>query len=260
MTTWDCFMLRDELAMLECRLETMAAYPDVKHVLVESPITHRGVAKPLHYADNRERFAPYAHRIVPMVADTPINREPWNVEHAQRNTAWLHIGRYARPGDMVLICDVDEIPSAAMMAWPGDMVASVYMRTFLFAVDWEVRKELPPTCVVATAGYLRMQAAAGAGLAEVRDRRDLYPSIHDGGWHMSWLGGPEKQREKLETATCHTELIGTREGDLILSGARYRTSEDGGGLPVVPVDVDSTWPAYVFERRCPASWFRPRED
>jgi hypothetical protein len=25
-----------------------------------------------------------------------------------------------------------------------------------------------------------------------------------------------------------------------------------------PVDVDAEWPRYVFERRCPSEWFRPR--
>ena len=34
----------------------------------------------------------------------------------------------------------------------------------------------------------------------------------------------------------------------------------GGGLPVTPVTVDASWPAFIYERRCPESWFRPRED
>jgi len=133
----------------------------------------------------------------------------------------------------------------------------VRMRTTLHAVDWEVPAErIPPTCVIATAGYIRRN---GGSLAAIRDRRDLYPVIEDGGWHFSWTGGPEAAKRKLETATCHTELIGTPEGDLIADGTRYRTSEDGGGLPVVAAEVDDTWPEWIRERKCPPSWFRPRD-
>jgi hypothetical protein len=31
------------------------------------------------------------------------------------------------------------------------------------------------------------------------------------------------------------------------------------GTKMLPVDVDATWPRWVYERRCPANWFRPRE-
>jgi hypothetical protein len=138
-------------------------------------------------------------------------------------------------------------------------VIAARMRTTLFAVDWEVPDEvLPPTCVAATVDWLRLQAPR-RGLGEVRDRRGDYPVLRDGGWHFSWLGGIEKQQQKLLTSTCHTELLGTEEGGLILSGERYRSGRRGEGhLPVRPVDVDDAWPAFVRERRCPAEWFRPR--
>ena len=131
------------------------------------------------------------------------------------------------------------------------------MRVFIHAVDWEVPPEhVPPQCVIATAGYIRRN---GGSLAAIRDRRDQYPVIEDGGWHFSWQGGPEAAKDKLLTATCHTELLTNGEGDLIADGTRYRTAENGGGLPVVPVDVDETWPEWIRARKCPAAWFRPRE-
>ena len=110
-----------------------------------------------------------------------------------------------------------------------------------------------------TVKYLRKRAACGEYLGEVRDGRDHYPKFSGfGGSHLSWMGGPERQREKLLTATCHVELLGSPEGDLIASGERYRTAENGGGLPVIPVEIDDTWPSYIYERRCPKEWFRPR--
>lgn len=258
MTLWSPVMFRGELDMLQCRLEAMQGC-DVQHVVVEARTTHRGIPKPLHYGQDVLAFEPWQDQITHVVADLP-DGSPWQREHFQRNSAWAIIDAEASDDDTVIIGDCDEIPSPALLAWKGPGVAAVRMRVCLFAADWEVpQMYVPPQCVIATAGWLRRQAAAGRYLAEVRDARDCWPVFEDGGTHLSWIGGVEAQRQKLLTATCHTELLNTPEGDMILDGTRYRTSEDGGGLPVVPVDVDESWPAYVHERRCPPEWFRPRE-
>jgi beta-1,4-mannosyl-glycoprotein beta-1,4-N-acetylglucosaminyltransferase len=251
-------MFRDEADMLQCRLEAMQGYP-VQHVIVESPVTHRGVLKPLHYHENAGRFRPWHDRIAHVVTELP-EAPPWDREHAQRNAAWPVIDAQAADDDIVIIGDCDEIPSGALMTWKGPgPVASARMRTCLFAVDWEVPQSiLPPPIVVAKVKWLRARKAEGMGLAQVRDARDRWPVLDDGGWHLSWIGGPERQREKLETATCHTELLGAPEGEMIRDGTRYRSDSNGGGLPVVPVDVDETWPRFIWEKRCPAEWFRPR--
>ena len=265
---YDALMFAGEDDMLLCRMEAFVwADAEVRHVVTESRYTHRGVPKPLSTLakdlahDPEWRFVVAGHKPDP---------NSWVNEHLQRNAAWEVIDAEAADDDVVLICDVDEIPSEDLLAaaaqygthgppWP----VKVPMRLFLFAVDWEVLVPQPPPCVLAPVRYLRDQAAMGRFLAEVRDSRDLYPQLGgDGqtwGWHFSWCGGPERQRAKLETGTCHTEILDTPEADLIRSGARWRTAEDGGGLPVVPVDVDSSWPGYVYERRCPAAWFRPRD-
>ena len=251
MTIWAPCMFRDEFDMLDLRLEVMEPYP-VTHILVEAPFTHRGVPKPLHYRESRR----LGRRVISLVTGFPDGAGGWANEHFQRDAAWPAINSVAADTDIVLICDLDEIPSPALLAWNGPAVTAVCMRTFLFAVDWEVDSPWA-TCVAATAGYLRQR---GGSLAAVRDGRDRYPVLQDGGWHFSWLGGPEKQKEKLETASLHQPEIDARpEGAMIRDGTRYRTSENGGGLAVRPVDVDETWPGPVVKRDCPESWFRPRE-
>jgi glycosyltransferase involved in cell wall biosynthesis len=258
---WSPVMYRGEADMLAMRFAETEGLVD-RHVLSEAAVTHRGVAKPLYWPAAGKRFARYARNVDYVEAQLPQVPEPWVLEHAQRDAAWPLIDAQADDDDIVLICDVDEIPAPSLLekARAGKLpqVCSVRMRTFIHAVDWEVPQEvLPPTCVIATAGYIRKN---GGSLAAIRDRRDQYPEIPDGGWHFSWQGGPEAAREKLLTMTCHTELLTNGEGDLIADGTRYRTSENGGGLPVVPVDVDQTWPAWIREHRCPVAWFRPRED
>jgi len=263
---FDTFMYRDELDMLTMRLEQFAAWGgDVEHVAVEAPWTHRAVPKPKKLAGwlaehpANEDWAEENHLTVLADDWDPDPHAPWVNEHHQRNRAWTYIDGRAHADDWVLIADVDEIPSRRLLEHPPGIVHSLPMRTFLFAVDWEVAAEVPPACVAARVWWLRGQARHGEYLAEVRDGRGAYPLAprRDNGWHFSWCGGPAAQAEKLATATCHTEILGTEEAALIRSGARWATDQDGGGLPVRPVDVDETWPAYIAERRCPPQWFRP---
>jgi len=255
-------MFRDETDMLQMRLEETA--PQARTVIVESPVTHRGVPKPLHYLENEAAFARWAGIIDHVIAPLPDDPDPWVREHAQRNAAWPVIDAGAADDDQVIIGDLDEIPSPWLLTslqcgiLPDDVLAA-RMRTFLYAVDWEAASQdsLPPTCVVATARYIRSHRG---DLARIRDHRCGYPEVRDGGLHFSWLGGPDAQRRKLAEATCHTELIGTAEGRKIASGERYRAATtSGSGIRTVPAEVDDTFPAMIRERRCPAEWFRPRE-
>lgn len=262
MTIWLPVMFGGELDMLDMRLAETALHP-ARHVLAEAPVTHRGLPKPLYYAENAERFAAYADRIDHVVVSLDGIEKPWDREHAQRDAAWAVIDAQAADDDLVIITDLDEFPSPSVMAWQGHGAVSLHMKTTLFAVDWLVPPShpLPPTAVMANAGYLRKMRRLGLRLGDVRDRRGTYRVITDGGWHFSWTGGPEAQRAKLERTTCHTELLGTTEGELIRSGERYMAGKHGDGhIPVVAVDVDQSWPAWIRERRCPPLWFRPRDE
>ncbi len=241
-------MVRDELDMLQMRLEELADY-DVRHVVVESPVTHQGVPKPLYFTEGRERFAPWAHRIIHIVADDlPESPDPWVREHAQRDHA-LPVLEDADPKDRVLISDVDEIPSReALEAKPRPAVA-LQQNVCAFAVDWLAFKEL--TSVIATVAYVR----ANGSLATVRDRRGEFPVIGHGGWHFTWVGGRDWCEQKLD-AFCHVEARetvrqGLESGDFIERGA-WNVAQ------LTPVDVDERWPAMIRERRCPPEWFRPR--
>lgn len=245
---FDCFMLRDELDMLEVRLREFEDR-DVTHVLVESATTHRGGSKPLHYAENAGRFAPWKERIAHVAADG-LDRpmDPWPREHAQRDAAMAVLAERARDDDVVLIADVDEFPP-----WPlpaHDPVAAFRMRLFMYAVDWQY-PELHHCAVAARASLVKSR-----GLAAVRDGRYGYPAV-DGGMHLTWLGGVEAQRAKLKVS-CHTEMTAGEYGR-VWSGACYeRGVHHGGHCMMQPVDVDGTWPEMIWKRECPESWFRPR--
>ena len=179
------------------------------------------------------------------------------IEHAQRDAAWQAVlDAGVADDDVVLICDVDEIPSSSALAWTGPGASR--------AVDEDhlVCRGLGGPAVLSAAPYrgrgdrspLRKH---GGHLGAVRDARGMYPVITDGGWHFSWTGGVERQSQKPLTGTCHTELLSHPEANLILS-VPGTGKVHGGGIPVVPVDVDESWPQWIRERKCPPEWSRPR--
>jgi hypothetical protein len=251
---WDCFMLSDELDMLELRLTELQEYPDVRHVLVESPQTHQGDPKPLYYRDFASRFACWQERIVYLAAEPEPHLGAWGRERHQRDWAWHVLAAHTQPDDLVLAADVDEIPSPAVLAAQPSVAVALQQRVFHSAVDWEY-PEPQRTSVLARAGYL---AALPGRLTALRGQRDRLPLLANGGWHFSWLGTAAQRQAKLRS-TCHRDMPAA-EWSAIFTGDTWQTGRHhASDAAVKPTDVDETWPAYVRERRCPASWFRPRE-
>jgi hypothetical protein len=252
-TFFDCIMFNDELDMLEFRLTEMQDYPDVRHVLVESVQTHQGEPKPLHYRENMDRFVRWQRRIVYYPASYSPASSPWVREQRQRDTAWYALTR-AEPEDMVLVSDVDEIPSRVVLAPNPPYVSALQQRVFHSAVDWEY-PEPQRTSVLACVGHLK--AIPGQSLSTLRSQRDFFPVLENAGWHFSWLGTAEQRQAKLLT-TCHTDMP-EAEWNAIADGTTWsRGLHYASDSHVRPADVDDTWPAYIRERRCPPSWFRPR--
>ena len=242
-------MFRDELDMLECRLRELE-HVVYRHVLVEAAVTHRGDPKPLYYAENRERFAAWADRIIYVKATgLPRGDDPWLVLHAQQDAALPALeAAGVADDDIVLIADVDEFPPASFPV--PDPAVAFRMRLCMYAVDWEY-PELHVCSVAARWDYVRRRS-----LSLVRDARGGFPVV-TGGWHLTWLGGVDAQRAKLGVH-CHTEMR-PHEAERIASGRAYRGGEhQSGKVQMIPVDVDETWPRWIAERRCPDSWFRPR--
>jgi hypothetical protein len=262
--TYDTFLLNDELDMLECRLTELDGKVH-RHVLVEAKLDHQGNPKPLHYAENAERFAPWADKIVHVVADVPSREDdgnPWSREFAQRQAVWQGLDG-VEPEDLVLVCDVDEIPSDRALGLQLDEVAALSMRLSMFAVDWVYPQETR----IAIAGRAGMLHRVPLHVLRDNGVRSTLPLVTGAGWHFTWLGGPEAIRRKAGQF-CHLELQ-----ELVLAGNEAGEWYEQGWTwhgPVAPyppprraarltaVDVDEGWPAYIRERRCPDSWFRPR--
>lgn len=257
MKIYDSFLFRDELDILECRLVQMEDWPVWRHIIVEARVDHQGHPKPLVYADNKERFAPWKDRIVHVVAeDLPYMHEvgPMEREAAQREAIRYGL-KDAAGDDMLILADVDEIPNdAALEIVKQGRTGVLEMTCCMFAVDWLWGLPLR-TSPLARVGEVQSFRAA---------RRDGWASgvVYPGaGHHLTWLGGTEGIAAKMESH-CHVECndeiaAGNADGSLYRQGNNPFGRFGYHGM-LLPVDVDDTWPRWVYERRCPDNWFRPR--
>lgn len=256
----DTFPFRDEFDLLECRLYELENVPDLIHVAVEADVDHQDHPKPYLLSDNLERFDQWKDRLVviratdlPTCAEAP---DPWAREHAQREWCWEGL-KDAQPHDVVLHGDVDEIPTALAARYVRPKGFVRFRQTlYTFAVDW-----LHPE---PWWGTVAGRVSDIGKFADMRTARcHMLPELPDAGWHLSWLGGGDAAREKMGSF-CHPELLpilNEKHGDAFAHLDDCFT--DGwhtDGVKLTPVDVDETWPRWIYEGHAPTSWYRPRGD
>jgi beta-1,4-mannosyl-glycoprotein beta-1,4-N-acetylglucosaminyltransferase len=221
----DAVLFDSELDILEFRLRLLSPYVD-KFIICEADKTFSGKDKPFHYWDNRERFAPWKHKIIhhPVRIDVshldfsekPKQFDPnsvwWHVEKTQRNSLTdiltaprkdiLELG--IKQEDTFMMGDVDEFPSRKAIEWATEWItadAIVACRQAFFYYDLtNLRHEHWHGTILTT---VRMALLTGA--QEMRNRRNMCGFVPDGGWHLSYMGGEKAIRNKVENFS-HQEL------------------------------------------------------
>ena len=118
-----------ELDVLELRLHELNATVDL-FVIVEAPITHRGLRKPLVFKQHARRFAAFASKIVHVVVPHAALREPlrealqssWRqetfypIQLAIQQAGWAAAVAHVRSAhDLLVLADVDELPGADLL-------------------------------------------------------------------------------------------------------------------------------------------------
>ncbi len=210
----DCFLLHDEMDMLEFRLKILGTMVD-RFVIVEADRTFSGNPKPFYLDESYDRFRPWHDKIlyerfhVPedFLPDAgilpPVEYDPshqcWKIEHAQRDYLTEACSEFPS-NTLVLFGDVDEIPMREAVNWlVANSVSNslpVVMLQYIFSYNLRfLRKILWHGTIFTNVKTLREEGAQA-----LRSRKD---SIADGidncGWHLSWFGGVDRIRRKLES-------------------------------------------------------------
>jgi beta-1,4-mannosyl-glycoprotein beta-1,4-N-acetylglucosaminyltransferase len=188
----DTFQFFNELDVLELRLKNLDRYVDI-FVLAESAETHVGNPKPLYYDLNKERFAPWAHKIRHVVCPPSQGTGLWDREKHQRDCVLL--GLEGVPDDAtVMISDVDEIPDMTkVIQLDPSKTHSVHMWMFEFSFDYMFTGEPWFGTVVTNAKAFRK-----LGPNFFRDNRWKFPYAAHSGWHCSSFGDADHVWNKLQ--------------------------------------------------------------
>lgn len=238
--------------MLECRLYEMDSFVDC-FVLVESRQTFQGQEKPLVFSDNRQLFRKYLDKIIFVEAESIETDNPWLREYLAREAIKKELSVFS-PNDVIIHGDVDEIVSKVVghqleSLIEGHPTVAIDQRFYSMAIDWQYPTTWQGSVVA------RKSVVDSMHMVDVRNARVLSHAVH-GGWHFSWLGGPEVIRRKA-SAFSHTE--DSVQSYIREMGERlYTEGYHVLGEKLSPVDIDDTYPNYIKERRCPEHWMRPR--
>lgn len=243
---YDAFTFFNECDVLELRLHELDPVVD-RFVLVEATRTFSNRVKPLYYADHRSRFQAFADKIVHVVvADfAGVNvGNPRAIEHFQRRCVARGLAD-ARPEDVLLLSDVDEIPHADKVReyCEGGGVRVFEQELYYYFVN----------CHVGRWGGTRMAQHRDLTVLGTDTQGLRHLSGHvitEGGWHFSYLGGPEQIRQKLD-AYCHQELnraeIRTdRHLQWCLANGADLFDRGGPGTYRI-VTLDGHWPRYLLD-------------
>ena len=131
---FDGFIYKNEIDLLEVRSEEIG-HLVTGMILVEAGRTFQGAAKDLVFPMQASRLPPGMQGKIKHVVEDfsalPANADAWAREYAQRDSIAKGLGDGsapgdARPDDMVLISDVDEIPKHEL--FPPKYGAAVVLR------------------------------------------------------------------------------------------------------------------------------------
>jgi beta-1,4-mannosyl-glycoprotein beta-1,4-N-acetylglucosaminyltransferase len=268
---FDCFTFFNELDLLDIRLHEHA--PAVhRFVLAEATLTHAGHPKPLYFAENRDRFAPFLDRIIHIVVDDVPTEGVTQADNLRREihhrNALSRGLAAARPDDFMLLSDLDEIVRAdaikSTVERPG-LLPTVHcfeLRWFYYFLNYEKPRRWGLGC-----GPRMTRIRHGWMPQELRDTRlpdDDRPllrrmrwmrrrhhrlstwTVHrDAGWHFSYMGGLDAVIQKLNAYHhIHPEAYKERSylARCILEGRSYDPT-DPDQMTLRP--IDESFPSHV---------------
>ena len=206
----DTFMFRDELDLLEFRLEYLYDHVDY-FVLVESTVSHRGTPKTTFYSLYNDRFEKYRDKIIHVLStDIPkevtksmTDKDPYVYrEELQRSKiiegiSELNLGYE----DIILVSDMDEIPNPKSFKELPELLS---MSPVIFKQDWLVwnetmkRKEkwIGTTAFYKTHLIQNPNDINHTRQFDVVNNKSEYLTINSG-WHLNWFGNTEELLNKV---------------------------------------------------------------
>lgn len=282
MKIFDCVPFYNEFDLLRLRIACLEDLVD-GFVVVEAHQTHAGKPKPLYLSASGAADLRAHPKLSVNAVDLPVGFSDWERDQFQRNAigdALRQAG--ARAEDLLLISDVDEIPTPgavrrareALARAAGRTILIFEQRMFYFRLNYELvwSRKLPwlGTAAVRFGDAPSINGVRTTGRnsrgkhARGYDREAQVFSLGDGGWHFSYLGSDDFLRQKLAAHEEHgakrrhggsvKELIDARQSLFPRKGLEevWAVVERAGvGLPEAAVTRANV--GHLFESPCDSS-------
>ena len=272
---YDCFIIFNELDLLEIRFNVLTDVVDW-FVVVEGTKTHTGKDKPLYFAENKERFSAFEKKIIHVVVDD-FPQPPdgyserdasWMREDFQRN-AMIRGLKDAKPNDLILISDVDEIPRPEVIAKAKaanyDGVTALGIEVFCYYLNFKnythyeisAPKLLTYATLIDPFTYEGMRPLVNHDMwvnqgPTTTNIRCITPKriLKHAGWHFSYLGGADAIIRKIGSIAI--EYANDKNTNAAWIKEVIENGEDitgcGGRYFAVPLD-ERRYPKYLLENR-----------
>lgn len=209
----DCFILFNEIELLKYRMESIGNEIDW-FILVESKYTFTGIEKELYYKkmldSGDEILTKWKEKTIYIIINEFPNKVPfvnekevWLNESYQRNTIekglnYLHFNNQ----DICILSDVDEIPNPHCLKY----LHGIMQPNIIYAFDQDFYYYNLHTRVMSNWTYAKcfLGKINGLTLDEIRWNGINNLVIKNGGWHLSYFGGLEQIKSKIN-AFSHQE-------------------------------------------------------
>lgn len=265
---YDSFQFFNELDILYLRMNILDEVVD-KFVISESTVTFSGARKPLFYAQNKEMFRKFEHKIIHnVVEDTPMDCDAFTRDHHQKCAVARGMAG-ARPEDVVIFSDVDEIPNPETLKrlLPTVEDGKIYMlaqRLFYCYLNME---EVSGKLLSMTGEFEGVEKPRWLGTKICRysmlnqytteelrnkEQKQVGVRVPDGGWHFSYMGGgrnqsvEERVKYKIKSA-AHQEYNNRSTLSKVRRNIKSHQDIFGRDAQMVQVEIDETFPAYLRE-------------
>jgi beta-1,4-mannosyl-glycoprotein beta-1,4-N-acetylglucosaminyltransferase len=244
MAIYDCFLYNGEAELLDIRLNVLDTTVD-HFVIVESDRTFTGKPKALRFPQQQAAFERFLPRITYVVASQPYT-DAWDNEHFARYQM-LEGLKACQPDDVILICDLDEIPDPAqVLKYQHESGIKVFeMHEYYYYLN--CRSDV--TCISARMlNYSDVLLSGGPHL--VRQLSLYLKFVPNGGHHWSYLMTPEQIRKKIESF-AHTEFDDERFKNETNIADAMEAGRDlyGRAIAFTTVPIDDSFPAYVRDHQ-----------
>jgi beta-1,4-mannosyl-glycoprotein beta-1,4-N-acetylglucosaminyltransferase len=257
MKIYDLFTFNNELDLLEIRLNELDSVVD-QFVICESTVTHSNQPKPLYFANNRERFRKFLHKIDLVIFDNVKKTDSWSIENDHRRALSEKIPVNLNDEDILLLSDLDEIPSKKTLEklktmdegqFPVTLCYSMYSGSFHnHVISPENQLHNDSTVAIKYSQYKK-----NTDLQHYRNiRSQSLPRIYDAGWHFTSMSGPKNVLKKIQSF-AHNEY---RDSGIVFNEEDIDKNIKEGkdifgriGYVIEKVPVNKSFPEYLVKNQ-----------